>query len=216
MLDDESLRKAIQQAIESAPKRKFLETVELAINLKDIDLRDPAKRFNTQVLLPHKPSKDVSVALIGDDAMLQQAKDAGFAELISKEDLEQFIRDPKAARKVAKKNDYFISLAPLMPLVGRSLGRFLGPRGKMPTPIPPNANPTDFLNRFSRTVLLRLRQNPVIHARIGTVDQPVEDLVENAKSVLAEVERRLEQGERNIKSIYVKTTMGPAVKVGEK
>ena len=214
-MDDESLKKAINKAIEQAPKRNFLETVELAINLKDIDLRDPSKRFSAQVLLPHKPNKDVSVAIIGDDAFLQKAKDAGFNDMISKERLDELARNPKEARKVVKRNDFFIALAPLMPIVGKTLGRFLGPRGKMPTPVPPNADPVSFLNRLSRTVSLRLRQNPVIHTKIGTKDQPIEELVENAKAVLREVERRLEQGDRNIKSLYVKTTMGPSIKVGE-
>ena len=100
-----------------------------------------------------------------------------------------------------------------MPLIGRSLGKYLGPRGKMPKPVPPNAPIEPLLKDYQSTIQVRLRQSPVIHARIGTLDMENEAIAENYLSVLRNVESKLEKGENNIRSVYIKTTMGPAIKI---
>ena len=212
-MNEEKVKKTLQKVLEESPKRNFTESVEVAINLKDIDLRDPSKRFKADIMLPYAPHKPVKICVIGDDNMILKAKNLELGTL-SAQDLERLARDPKEAKKVVNEYDYFIAIAPMMPLVGKTLGRILGPRGKMPTPIPPNADLEPLKNKYSRSVSVRLRQNPVLHARVGTRDQSVDELAENVMAVLSEVEKKVEQGERNIRSIYLKTTMGPAFKVG--
>lgn len=212
MVDNE-LNTAIEKMKEQSPSRKFVESVDVAINLKDINLQDPAKRFQMDVQLPHPLPKDVKVCVVAEGTQLVEAEAAGAARVIAKEELENISRDPKQAKKLAKQYDFFLASAPLMPLIGRNLGKFLGPRGRMPKPMPPGASIEPLIKNYQSTIQVRLRQSPVIHARIGTADMTGEAIAENVLSVLRNVESRLEKGENNIKSIYIKTTMGPAIKV---
>ena len=72
--------------------------------------------------------------------MAVKAKKAGASLVINRGDLEALVGDKKKQKGLANDYDIFIAEAPLMPFVGRSLGATLGPRGKMPTPVPPNAD----------------------------------------------------------------------------
>jgi large subunit ribosomal protein L1 len=109
--------------------------------------------------------------------------------------------------------DFFIAESALMPRVGKILGGIMGPRGKMPRPIPGNVDPVPIINNLRRTVKARSKEKPVIHVPIGTKDMDIDKITENGLEVLKRVESKLEKGEESIRSVYVKTTMGPAVKV---
>jgi large subunit ribosomal protein L1 len=100
-----------------------------------------------------------------------------------------------------------------MPLVGKVLGPALGPRGKMPIPVPPTADIEELLNKYRRTVVVRMRNQPVIQCRVGTENMKEEELAENIQAVLRVVEGKLKRGMKNIKSICIKTTMGAPVKI---
>jgi large subunit ribosomal protein L1 len=84
----------------------------------------------------------------------------------------------------------------------------------MPTVLPPAADIGDFVTRYGRTCRIRLRQNPVIHARVGTEDMDDEEIAANIRTVLNEIESRMDQGANNVNHVHVKTTMGPAIKIG--
>lgn len=128
--------------------------------------------------------------------------------------MEELAKSPRQARKIAKKYDFFIAAAPLMPKIGRYLGRYLGPRNKMPQVVPPTmTNLEPIVEKLKRTVRVQLKNNPVVHAPIGTEDMEDEKLAENAEAVLNAIINKLERGENQVKSVYIKTTMGPAVKV---
>jgi len=122
-------------------------------------------------------------------------------------------REKKEARKIVREYDQFVSEAPLMPLVGKTLGPVLGPRGKMPIPVPPNVVVEDVLARQRRTVRVRVRDQPVIQCRVGTEDMASEKIVENVQAVVTAIEGKLERGLGNIGSVMVKATMGSPVKV---
>jgi len=83
----------------------------------------------------------------------------------------------------------------------------------MPKPVPPTAPIEPLMANLKATISVRLRQSPVIHARIATIDMENKQILENAIAVLRSIETKLERGEHNIRSIYIKTTMGPAIKV---
>jgi len=210
---ENELIEAIEKMKEQSPSRNFLESVDISINLRDINLQDPSKRFQIDVQLPNPVEKEVSVCILAEGAQLVEAQSAGAARVIDKDELENISREPKLAKKLAQQYDFFIASAPLMPIIGRSLGKFLGPRGKMPKPIPPNAPIEPLLQTYGSTIQVRLRQSPVVHARIATVKMENEAIRDNAVAVLRNVENKLEKGENNIRSVYIKTTMGPAIKV---
>ena len=99
-----------------------------------------------------------------------------------------------------------------MPLVGKTLGQFLGPRGKMPTPVPFNAPIDSFLQRFRSSIKVRTRASLSMSCKIGDQTMEDSDLAINAHSVLSAIEKKLPNGEKNIKRIMIKTTMGKPVK----
>ena len=100
-----------------------------------------------------------------------------------------------------------------MPLVGRFLGPVLGPRKKMPRPVPANIKLAPILERLENTIKVGVKQQPSIQVLIGTQDMADEQIAENMEAVLAILDRHLEKGRKQIKSMYIKTTMGSVVRV---
>ena len=209
----ESVLKAVKKARENSKKRNFVQSFELIINLQDIDPKKPEGRIMERIELPHRIGKGNRVCVFATGDLALKARRAGADLVLGREDIEALAGDKKGQRKLAKSYDFFIAEAPLMPLIGRVLGSMLGPRGKMPTPVPPTADIKDQIERHRKMVSLRLRGQPVLQCRVGTEDMPDEQIVENIQTVLERIEGKLKRGIKNIRSIYIKTTMGSPVKV---
>ena len=202
-----------QEAKEQAKPRNFTQSIDVIINLKDIDVRRPENRFNEELALPNGRGKPIKIGVIADGELAVSAKNAGIDLVISKDDLQEFGKDRKAAKKVANSVDSFIAQADMMPLVGRFLGPVLGPRNKMPKPVPASAKIEPLLERVGSTIKVGIKNQPSIQILVGTQDMSDEDLAENIEAVLAILDRHLEKGRNQIKSMYIKTTMGSVVRV---
>ena len=209
---DKHIIEAVSEALKQSKKRKFTESVELSINLKDIDLSIPKNRIDDEIILPKGRGRNVKVVVFGSGELAIKAKSS--ADLvIQPEEIEEIAGDKREARKMVNKHEFFIAEAPLMPTIGKSLGIILGPRGKMPKPIPPQADPAPMIDNLKKTIKLRSKERRTFHAPIGTRDMSAEDLAENIEAILYRLESKLERGRQNIGSMYVKTTMGPSIKV---
>ena len=200
---------AVQKALDSAKKRNFTETVELAINLKDVDLSIPKNRITDDIILPNGRGRAVKICVIGGGELALKAKDVADV-VITPDELQTIADDKKQAKKLANSTDYFIAEAPLMAVVGKRLGTVLGPRGKMPKPIAPGVDPTAMIDGLRRTVSVRTKDRMTFHAPVGTVEMSPEELADNIETILKRVELKLEKGRMNIASSYIKTTMGPS------
>ncbi len=203
---------AVQKALDSAKKRNFTETVELAINLTDVDLTIPKNRITEDIVLPNGRGKAVKVCVIGGGELALKAKDVA-DRVITPDELGEIANDKKQAKKIANEIDYFIAEAPLMAVVGKRLGTVLGPRGKMPKPIAPGADPSAMIEGLRRSVTIRTKDRKTFHAPVGTVEMSAEQIADNIDLIIKRVEAHLEKGKHNIASAYVKTTMGPSEKV---
>ena len=204
---------AVKEAKEQAKPRNFTQSIDVIINLKDLDVRKPENRFSEEVALPNGRGKEIKIGVIADGELALAAKNAGVDVVISKEDLQEFGKDIKAAKKVVNSVDSFIAQADMMPLVGRFLGRILGPRNKMPKPVPASARIEPLLERVQATIKVGVKQQPSIQILVGTQDMDDEKLAENIEAVLAVLDRNLEKGRNQIKSMYIKATMGSVVRV---
>ena len=209
---DKQIVEKIKEAIDTAKERKFLESVEAAINLKDVDLTNPKNRINEEVILPHGRGKEIKVAVFGSGELAIKARKVADLVIVS-EELDTIVDDKKQAKQMVIDHDFFIAEAPLMPIIGKRLGIFLGTRGKMPKPIPPQADPTPIVNNLRNTVRVRSKERKTFHVPIGTKGMKPEDIAENLEVVIKRLESKLERGKMNIHSIYVKTTMGPSVRI---
>ncbi|MBA3046057.1 MAG: 50S ribosomal protein L1 [Candidatus Thermoplasmatota archaeon] len=202
----------VKQALEGSKERKFKESVDLAINLKGVDLSQPKYRIEEEILLPKGRGKDIKIGVFGGAEIAAKAK--GVADIIiMPEQIEEYADDKRKARKLVSAHNYFVAEAPLMPLIGKRLGTVLGPRGKMPKPIPPGSDPSAMIGSLKKTIKVRSKDRKTFHTMVGTKEMSPEDLSTNIRAVVQRVTTKLEQGENNIASIYVKTTMGPAVRL---
>ena len=204
---------AVKEAKEQAKPRNFTQSIDVIINIKDLDVRKPENRFSEEVALPNGRGKEIKIGVIADGELALAAKNAGVDVVISKEDLQEFGKDIKAAKKVVNSVDSFIAQADMMPLVGRFLGPILGPRNKMPKPVPASARIEPLLERVQATIKVGVKQQPSIQILVGTQDMDDEKLAENIEAVLAVLDRNLEKGRNQIKSMYIKATMGSVVRV---
>ena len=206
-MESEEIVDAVKKVLNSQ-ERVFVEGVDLCINLKNIDLKQPKNRINVDVVLPKK-IREPTIGVFASGEVALKAKEAG-AEVIDPEELKRM--DKKTARQLVQKYDYFVADTALMALVGKSLGTILGPRGKMPQPLPPGADPAQIVSRLAKIAQVKSK-TATIWVNIGRRDMDAKDIADNAAAVLKAIESRLERGWQNIASIYLKPTMGPAVKV---
>jgi large subunit ribosomal protein L1 len=212
-LAKDEVARALGELRQNLVKRKFTQSIELVVKLREVDLKKPENRINEAIQLPNPPETPLKICVIASGDLGTRAKTAGADMLISRNDIENLGKDKKAARKLAQDYDFFIAEAPLMPLVGRALGSFLGPRGKMPTPVPPTAPIEQIVSGHRKMVRVRMREQPVLQCRVGTESMSDDKLVENIQAVFSRIEQKLERGVKNIGEILVKSTMSKPVKI---
>jgi large subunit ribosomal protein L1 len=210
---DRAAIEAVNEVLQKAPAREYTETVELSINLKDLDLTIPKNRIEDEVPLPNGRGRPVHVALFGTPEMCQKVRGMADVNGVGPAELDELLKDKKRAKKLVEETDFFLAEAPLMPTIGKRLGVVLGPRGKMPRPVPPGGDPTNMINALKRSIRVRSKGNRTFHAAIGTRTMPAEQLAQNVDAVLNRIMGKLERGRLNIESVYLKTTMGPSVRL---
>ncbi len=210
MVERARILEAVKAAIEKAPERKFSESVDITINLKNIDMAQPKNRIDETILLPHGTGSKVGIAVLGKGDITTQAREAGVDLIIGPEEIERLGGEPREARQVAGAYRFFLAETSVMPQVGRFLGPRLGPRGRMPTPIPGGTDIRPIVERLRNSVKVRTKDKKTFHVKVGSTRMPPEQIAENIDAVLKKIEGALEQGAMNIKSVYIKTTMGPA------
>jgi len=212
-LDTRNILQSIKEAKEKSKKRNFVQSIELIINLQDVDPKKPEGKIQEVIELPHEVGKENKVCVIASGEVALKAKRAGADLIIERNELEALTGDKKRQKELAKTYDSFIAEAPLMPLVGRVLGATLGPKGKMPTPVPPTVNITEQIEKSRKTIAIRLRGQPVLQCRVGMENMANEEISENIQAVIRRIEGRLKRGLKNIKSVNLKAAMGPLIKI---
>ena len=209
---DDTIVDAVSRALDESPPRNFRETVDLAVNLRDLDLNDPSKRIDESIVLPSGTGQDTQIVVFAEGETALQAESVA-DKVLSSDELEDLGDDDDAAKDLADETDFFVAEANLMQDIGRYLGTVLGPRGKMPTPLQPDDDVVETVNRMKNTVQVRSRDRRTFHTRVGADDMSEEDIASNIDVIIRRLEANLEKGPLNLDSIYVKTTMGPAVEV---
>ncbi|MBY9014437.1 MAG: hypothetical protein KGD68_01965 [Candidatus Lokiarchaeota archaeon] len=232
-IDDKLLKKSINAAIEySVIKkdgfkdkiRKFDETIDCIINLKDLNLNDPKQRIDKEILLPHNiiTRDKPNVCVIASDEILLEARNIGI-ETIDNDGLIQLNNEEKKVKKkFVKKYDFFIVEDKMMPSVARYLARFLGPLGKMPKPFPSGygiiSSPEDLnvaIERYLKIIRIQLKKQPLIQVKIGKKSMENDRVFENLKAVVDYIADQMPHRYNNIKSMFLKTTMGHPIKIDE-
>ncbi|MFB6112378.1 MAG: 50S ribosomal protein L1 [Halobacteriaceae archaeon] len=209
---DNDIEDSVAEALEAAPPRNFRETVDLAINLRDIDLDDPSNRIDESIVLPAGTGQETEIVVFAEGETAVRADEVA-DEVLSGDDLEDLGDDDDAAKELAEATDFFVAEANMMQDIGRYLGTVLGPRGKMPTPLQPDDDVVEVVERMKNTVQIRSRDRRTFHTRVGAEDMAAEEIAENIDVIMRRIHADLEKGPLNVDTVYVKTTMGPSVEV---
>ncbi len=212
-LDNKTISEAIKKAKTQSGEKKFNQTVDLILDITEIDMKSPEGKIQEIVELPHETGKPNRICVIASGEFALKAKNANADYVVERADLDALNGKKKELRKLAGDYDVFISEAPLMQLVGRILGPVLGPRGKMPIPVPPNADIAALINKHRKTVVVRMRNQPIIQVSVGSQQMKDEDLVDNTMTVLRVLDGKLKRGLKNVKYAFIKTSMGEPVKI---
>jgi large subunit ribosomal protein L1 len=212
-LDKKTLLDAVKEAKAKSGEKKFIQSIELILDIKEIDMKSPEGKIRQVIELPHVTGKPNKILVVASGELALKARKAKVNKVMEKADVEGVTGKKKQLRKLANNYDVFLSEAPLMPLVGRTFGPILGPRGKLPVPVPPNADILVLIKKHRKTVVVRMRNQPIIQCSVGTVDMSEEDLVDNIQAVLRVLEGKLKRGLKNIKFAFIKTSMGKPVKI---
>lgn len=213
MIDKDTLVELIKKAKESSPKRNFKQAVELFVILDSHRVKPNEININEVVTLPSRPNTQASIAVIASGDLALRAKRAGSDSVIPAEEVDRLSTNKKDSKKLAKQFDFFIAETSAMPKIGKSLGQFLGPKGKMPAPITQSSPIEQMIERLKGSTRVRTRAHAGISCKIGEEDMSDDQLAANALAVLEALERKLPSGLKAVKSIGIKLAMGPLKKV---
>lgn len=199
-----------KEAIEKSPKRNFVQSVDIAIKFKDIDFRRPENKIDLTIALPKGIGREQKIGIFAEGDRYVEAKK--ITDMVfGKDDIIALKNSKRKIRKIANECAFFISQHDLMGLVGKSWGTILGPRGKIPQILPPNAPITPIYERLKKSIKITSKRNNVVHAKIGNEKMLVEDLAANYNAVIGGIASKVDK--RKIAAVYVGTTMGPSIRI---
>ncbi|MBW2970841.1 50S ribosomal protein L1 [Candidatus Woesearchaeota archaeon] len=216
-MEKKDILEALQKARAETRKRNFNQSVDLIINLRGIDLKKTENQLDFFLPLPHSTGRKVTMcALIGPE--LQENAKQVANKIILADNFDQYTANPKLIKKLSRDYDYFVGQANIMPKIAATFGRVLGPRGKMPNPkagciVPPNANLKELSEKLQKIVRLKAKTSPVVHTMIGKQDMEDGKLADNAVAIYKAVLEHIPNAEYNIRSVFIKLTMGKPAKV---
>lgn len=202
---NEKILKTVQELKQNSEKRNFSQTFDLIVSLKEMDLKKPESRIDESFPLPHGRGKEAHVVIFSDTIK------SGDAEVLTSGDVNDLVKNKRAAKNLAKEADFLFGEPKVMPLVGKSLGTLLGPRGKVPKLL--TGNVADLVEAHRRATRVRVKDSPVIHCVVGTDKMKDEDVAENVEALVKFLEHRLPQGKANIAKLMLKLTMSKPVKL---
>ncbi|WP_436902872.1 50S ribosomal protein L1 [Halovenus halobia] len=209
---DQEIEEAVSRALDESPPRNFTETVDIAVNLRDIDLNDPSNRVDESVVLPRGTGQETSIVVFAEGETAVRAEEVA-DDVLDADELADLGDDDDAAKDLAEDTDFFLAEERLMQDIGRYLGTVLGPRGKMPEPVSPDDDIVEVIERMKNSVQIRSGDRRTFHTRVGAEDMSAEDIADNIDVIIRRLHADLEKGPLNIDTVYVKTTMGPAMEV---
>lgn len=189
-------------------KRKFVQSVDLIVNLKNFDVRKEA--LNTFVFVPHTTEKKLAAFF---------TKRSNLIDTITEEDFVKY-KETKDMKNLAKKYDAFIAIAPMMAKVATKFGRVFGPLNKMPSPqagiIPKEDDEIikSMIEKMNGAIRIKNKEM-AIKLAVGKEDMSDNNLVENIQSVIKSLEGKLPRGKDNVKNVLVKFTMTKPIKIVE-
>merc|ERR1712018_106319 len=205
----EVLYECVQEILKAskAKPRKFLESVDLQIGLKNYDPQKD-KRFSGTVKLKHIPRQKFRVCLLGDQQHIDEAKAAGIPAM-SADDLKKLNKDKKKVKKLAAQYDAFLASDTLIKQIPRLLGPGLNKAGKFPTLVTHSDNLSAKVLDLKSTIKFQMKKVLCLSVAVGHVGMAEDDLVQNIHLAMNFLVSLLKKHWQNVRSLHIKSTMGP-------
>jgi large subunit ribosomal protein L1 len=216
-MDLKSVQEAVNKAKSESKKRNFKQTFEFIVNLKDIDIKKPEGQLDFFVSLHFSRGKKARIcALIGPE--LKEEAEKSCDTVIIQDNFQRYAGKKSEIRKLANSHDFFVAQANIMAQVASTFGRVLGPKGKMPNPkagcvVPPKTNLKPLVEKLGKMVRVNTKLVPIIQVTVGLEDVAETEIADNVVTVYNQIIHHLPGEKNNIKSMFIKLTMGKAIKV---
>merc|ERR1712190_136195 len=201
----EGVREVLKYSQETK-KRKFVETIDLQIGLKNYDPQKD-KRFSGTVKLRHIPRPKFSVCIFGDQQHCDEMKERSLPHM-SVDDLKKLNKDKKLVKKLAKKYDAFLASESLIKQIPRLLGPGLNKAGKFPTMLTHSDDMVGKVNDIKATVKFQMKKVLCLNVAVGNVGMTEDQIVQNLNLSINFLVSLLKKNWQNVKSLYIKSTMG--------
>ncbi|MFH1588066.1 MAG: hypothetical protein ABIA76_01875 [Candidatus Diapherotrites archaeon] len=218
MYKQKDFAEAIAKAKEASQKRNFSQSVDLTINFRGIDFKKGSNQIDLTINLPNSTGKTsgVKTLVFVSDTAFAEALKGKASKIIPEKEIASLKK--KDVEALMKDYDLFLAQGPSMLVVAKNLGQQLAPKGKMPKPIPNNINAfAEMVAKLATSVRVTTKKGkfmPLVHVMIGKESMPLEQLAENASVIYDAVFDVINRSPQNLKSVQVKLTMGPVIKLG--
>jgi len=208
---DGAVKEILAAAKDPKTRRRFLQSVELQIGLKNLD---PAKdkRFAGSYVLPKEARPNTKVCIIGDQKHLDIAKELKL-DAVSADDLKKFDKKKKPIKKWASSYDALLATDTLIKTIPRLVGPQLNKMGMFPSPISHTDDIQAKITEIKSTVKFQLKKVLCLGVAIGHVNMAESDLKAHLILSINFLVSLLKKGWQNIRSLYVKSSMGKPVRI---
>ena len=212
-ISSDVIKEGIQTILEGSrtKQRKFTETIELQIGLKNYDPQKD-KRFSGSVKLPHIPRPGMKVCVLGDVKHCEQAQSIG-VDARSVEDLKKLNKNKKLVKKLAKGYHAFLASEAVIKQIPRLLGPGLNKAGKFPTPISGGKTVEDMVNETKASIKFQLKKVLCMGVAVANVGMDETAIRTNIMYSVNFLVSLLKKGWQNVRCLYIKSTMGKPVRI---
>lgn len=219
MVNKEKVVEAIAELRKNTKKRNFVQSFDLIVTLKGLDLKKPDQKVDFFLTLPHQIGKKSKIGAFVGPELVEEARKV-FDTVITPEDFAQY-SEKKQMKKLAKEHSHFIAQANIMNQVATQFGKILGSRGKMPNPkagsvVPPKGgNLKEIYDKLQNTAKIVTKNSLMVQCCVGTEDSPDEEIAGNVIEVYNQLLNNLPGQLNNIKKVLLKLTMSKPVEISK-
>lgn len=194
------------KSIEKNKPRKFVQTVELQITLRNYNAKKE-KKLAADIDLPNQVKKKLKIICIVNDA----DRDQCLRDKIDHIDMDFFKKynnDMKQIKKWARSYDMILVSAALNRNLNKAIGKPLASVQRLPILIPEGANIKQKLEQMHHTARFRVKGVTWANTAVAQESQTTEQIRANIVKALNFFSSQLPKGWQNIKKIGIKTSMG--------
>uniref|UniRef100_A0A061RFS3 Ribosomal protein n=1 Tax=Tetraselmis sp. GSL018 TaxID=582737 RepID=A0A061RFS3_9CHLO len=207
-LQSETLKDAVRTVLEGSQEkqRKFTETIELQVGLKNYDPQKD-KRFSGTVKLPFMARPKMKICVLGDVKHCEEAQTIG-VDAMNVEQLKKLNKNKKLVKKLAKKYQAFLASESVIKMIPRLLGPGLNKAGKFPTLITHNEPLQNKVDEIKSSIKFQLKKVLCMGVAIGNVAMSDKEIFVNTQMSVNFLVSLLKKNWQNVKCLYLKSTMG--------